>query len=224
MNDRPYIKGITMHNQIKQLMAFGLIMLLTGFLTAAQGLAEDLQQPQQIIQDISDRLQRQLKDKSFIRDFARVTRFVDEVIEPHMDFNRIAALVLGKHWKSATSDEQERFKTEFRNLLVRTYSRAFVEYNDWTIRYLPLNMPNDANKLVVKTEVLQPDLNPVGINYRMFLSQGKWKVYDIMIEGVSLVTNYRSSFSEEIQRKGSLSALIDSLAKRNSEALNPKDS
>ncbi|MGZ8194792.1 MAG: MlaC/ttg2D family ABC transporter substrate-binding protein, partial [Methylosarcina sp.] len=92
------------------------------------------------------------------------------------------------------------------------------------IRYLPLNQPSGANKLIVKTEVLQPGLNPVDVNYRMFLSQGKWKVYDIMIEGVSLVTNYRSSFSEEIQRKGSLSALIDSLAKRNSEALKAKDS
>lgn len=213
-----------MHNLMKQLMGFGLVLLLAGLLTAEQGFAEDLQQPQQIIQGISDRIQRQLQDKSFIKDFARVTQFVNEVIEPHTDFNRIAALVLGKHWKSATSDEKERFKAEFRNLLVRTYSRAFVEYTDWTIRYLPLNLAEGTTKLIVKTEVLQPGLNPVDINYRMILSQGKWKVYDIMIEGVSLVTNYRSSFSEEIQRKGSLSALIDSLAKRNSEALSAKGS
>lgn len=213
-----------MHNLTKQLMGFGLVMLFAGVLTANQGLAEDLQQPQQIIQGISDRLQRKLQDESFSKDFTRVTQFVNEVIEPHTDFNRIAALVLGKHWKSATSDEKERFKAEFRNLLVRTYSRAFVEYNDWTIRYLPLNLPEGTTKLIVKTEVLQPGLNPVDINYRMVLSQGTWKVYDIMIEGVSLVTNYRSSFSEEIQRKGSLSALIDSLAKRNSEALSQKGS
>ncbi|MGZ8096179.1 MAG: MlaC/ttg2D family ABC transporter substrate-binding protein [Methylosarcina sp.] len=213
-----------MQNPIKQWAVLGLITLLAGFLSATQGLAENLQQPQQVIQGISDQLQNKLRDKSFSQDFARVTRFVNDVIEPHTDFNRISALVLGKHWKSATTGDRERFKIEFRSLLVRTYSRAFVEYNDWTIRYLPLNQPSGANKLIVKTEVLQPGLNPVDVNYRMFLSQGKWKVYDIMIEGVSLVTNYRSSFSEEIQRKGSLSALIDSLAKRNSEALKAKES
>ncbi len=213
-----------MHNLTRQLTVFGWAVFLLGFLSATPGLAEDLQQPQQIIQGISDQLQNKLRDKAFSQDFAKVTRYVNGVIEPHTDFNRIAALVLGKHWKSATGDEQERFKAEFRNLLVRTYARAFVEYQDWTIRYLPLNIPDNADKLIVKTEVLQPGLNPVDVNYRMFLSQGTWKVYDIMIEGVSLVTNYRSSFSEEIQRKGSLSALIDSLAKRNSEALKPKDS
>jgi phospholipid transport system substrate-binding protein len=213
-----------MQNPIKQVMVLGLVTLLAGFLPATQGLAENLPQPQQVIQGISDQLQNKLRDKTFSQDFARVTRFVNDVIEPHTDFNRISVLVLGKHWKSATAGERERFKVEFRNLLVRTYSRAFVEYTDWTIRYLPLNVPRNADKLIVKTEVLQPGLNPVDVNYRMFLNQGKWKVYDIMIEGVSLVTNYRSSFSEEIQRKGSLSALIDSLSKRNSEALKAKES
>lgn len=85
-------------------------------------------------------------------------------------------------------------------------------------------MSNEATKVVVKTEVLQPGLQPVDVNYRMLLTKGEWKVYDIMIDGVSLVTNYRSTFNDEIQTKGSLSAVIDNLVKRNAEALSAKDS
>jgi phospholipid transport system substrate-binding protein len=142
----------------------------------------------------------------------------------HTDFDKIAPLVLGKNWKTATAEEKERFKHEFQTLLVRIYSRAFIEYHDWTIRFLPIEMSNEANKVIVKTEVLQPGLQPVGVNYRMFQTKGDWKVYDIIIDGVSLVTNYRTTFNDEIQTKGSLTAVIDGLAKRNTEALSAKGS
>jgi phospholipid transport system substrate-binding protein len=85
-------------------------------------------------------------------------------------------------------------------------------------------MASGSNKVVVKTEVLQPGLQPISVNYRMLLSNGRWKAYDIMIEGVSLVTNYRSTFSNEVKTKGSLAAVIDGLAKRNAEALAAKNS
>lgn len=187
-------------------------------------MADNLQPPQQVIQNVSTQLQQKLRDKSFTKNFAQVAQYVHNVIDPHTDFDKIAPLVLGKYWKTATSGEQERFKHEFQTLIVRTYSRAFVEYNDWSIRYMPVEMADEATKVIVKTEVLQPGRQPVDVNYRMFLSKGEWKVYDIMIDGVSLVTNYRSSFSEEIQKKGSLSAVIDALAKRNVEALAAKGS
>jgi phospholipid transport system substrate-binding protein len=213
-----------MRNQTKQYAIFGLIALLLGLMSATKSMADDLQPQQQIIQSVSTELQQKLKDKAFTKDFAQVTRYVNGVIDPHTDFDKIAPLVLGKHWKAATADEQERFKHEFQTLIVRTYSRAFVEYNDWTIRFIPLEMSNEATKVIVKTEVLQPGRQPVDVNYRMFISKGEWKVYDIMIDGVSLVTNYRSTFNDEIQNKGSLSAVIDNLVKRNAEALAAKDS
>lgn len=214
-----------MRNSTKHYAIFGLFfVVLLGLISASQGMAEDLPPPQQIIQSVSAELQQKLRDKAFTKDFAQVTRFVNGVIDPHTDFDKIAPLVLGKHWKTATPDEQERFKHEFQTLIVRTYSRAFVEYNDWTMRFMPLEMTNEATKVTVKTEVLQPGQQPVDVNYRMFLSKGEWKVYDIMIDGVSLVTNYRSTFNDEIQSKGSLSAVIDNLVKRNAEALAAKGS
>lgn len=213
-----------MQNLIKKYGLFGLTALVLGLLPVAKSAAENLQPPQLIIQSVSDQLHQKLQNKAFTNNFAQVTRFVDGVIYPHTDFDVIAPLVLGKHWKTATPDERERFKNEFRTLLVRSYSRAFVEYSNWTIRFLPLEPGNDANKVIVKTEVLQPGLKAVDVNYRMFFGKGDWKVYDIIIEGVSLVTNYRTTFSEDIQKKGSLTAVIDGLAKRNAEALSAKGS
>ncbi len=213
-----------MRNLTKHYAILGLFTILLGLMPETKGIAGNLQPPEQVIQSVSDQLQKKLKDKSFTRNFAQVTQYVNSVIDPHTDFNKIAPLVLGKHWKTATPDEQERFKHEFQTLLVRAYSRAFVEYNNWTINYLPLELASDATKAIVKTKVLQPSQQPIDVNYRMFLSGGEWKVYDIMIDGVSLVTNYRSTFDNEIRNKGSLSAVIDWLVKRNAEALAPKPS
>lgn len=213
-----------MRNRTKPYALLSLIGILLGLISATKTMAEDLQPPQQVIQSVSTKLQHKLQDRTFTKDFYQVTQFVNGVISLHTDFDKIAPLVLGKNWKTATAEEKERFKREFQTLIVRTYSRAFIEYNDWTIRFLPFEMSNDAAKTIVKTEVLQPGQQPVGVHYRMFLINGAWKVYDIMIDGVSLVTNYRTTFNEEIQSKGSLSAVIDGLAKRNTEALSAKGS
>lgn len=213
-----------MKNQTKHYAILGLFTILIGLMPVTKGNAEDLQPPQQIIQSVSEQIKQKLQDKTFTSNFAQVTQFVNSVIDPHTDFDKIAPLVLGKHWKAATTAEQERFKHEFQTLLVRTYSRAFVEYNNWSINLLPLEISNEPTKTIVKTKVMQPSQQPIDVNYRMILNRGEWKVYDIMIDGVSLVTNYRATFSDEIQTKGSLSAVIDSLAKRNAEALAAKDS
>lgn len=208
----------------KQYYLFSLLVVLLSFLSITGTQASDLLPPQQAIQEASDKLQQKLQDKAFSQNFAQVAQFVDQAINPHTDFDKISELVLGKLWNTASSDEQTRFKHEFQTLLVRTYSRAFVEFKDWTVRFLPLEMANGSNKVLVKTEVLQPGLQPISVNYRMLLGNGGWKAYDIMIEGVSLVTNYRSTFSNEVKTKGSLGAVIDGLAKRNAEALAAKNS
>ncbi|MCX7095252.1 MAG: ABC transporter substrate-binding protein [Methylobacter sp.] len=214
-----------MRNRNNRLVILGFLWaILLGLMPAAKSAAENLQAPQQVIQNVSMELQKKLKDKAFTQDFAQVTRFVNDVISLHIDFDKIAPLVLGKNWKTASAEEQQRFKQEFQTLIVRTYSRAFIEYNDWTLGFPPLEMSNEATKVIVKTQILQPARQPVEVTYRMFLGNGEWKVYDILIDGVSLVTNYRSTFSQEIQNKGSLSAVIDGLVKRNAEALSAKGS
>jgi phospholipid transport system substrate-binding protein len=208
--------------KVKRFTRLGLLVMLLGILPLAPVSAAELAAPQVAIENASTTLQQKLQDKSFTKDFAKITEFVNETIYPHTDFDLISSLVLGKLWKSATPDEQTRFKHEFQTLLVRTYSRAFVEFKDWTVRFLPLELEAGATKTIVKTEVIQPGIQPIGVNYRMVLSNGVWKAYDIMIEGVSLVTNYRTTFASEVQSKGSLNAVIEGLVKRNSDALASK--
>ncbi len=210
--------------KVKHTTLFGLFALFLAFMPFAQVSADELLPPQQPIANASGLLQQRMKDQNFIKDFVQVTKFVNETIYPHTDFDKISALVLGKIWKTATPDEKVRFKKEFQILLIRTYSRAFVEFKDWSVHFLPLDMEAGSNKAMVKTEVLQPGIKPVGVDYRMELINGQWKAYDIMIEGVSLVTNYRTTFSNEVQAKGSLSAVIDDIAKRNADALSGKNS
>ena len=184
---------------------------------------ESLLPPQKVIQEIATTLQERLRDEDFKSDVPKAREFVLAVVEPHLDFNRFSAYVLGKHWKKTNLDQKKRFKKEFKTLLVRTYTTAFSEYADSEIRFLPLAFKPEDKKIIVKTEVLQPGAAPIALSYRMINKRGSWKVYDVIIEGISLVTNYRSSIKNEIARTGSLDIVIEHLAERNSEAANSAD-
>lgn len=211
---------------IRTYMRFMYVLLFSAFAvlsTMAPVAAADLSEPQMAIEDASNKLKQRLQDPNFPHDFQKINAFVQEVIYPHVDFDLISSLVLGKLWKDASPSEKESFKKEFQTLLIRTYSRAFFEFKDWSIRFLPVTPEEDERKVLIKTEVLQPGLQPIAVNYRMLNVKGQWKAYDIMIEGVSLVTNYRTSFKNEVERTGSLQEVINQLAKRNTEALSAKN-
>jgi len=175
--------------------------------------------PQIVIQHTSEELQKNLQKPEYKKDFAKATRLVDRILETHVDFDRVSMLILGKFWKTATPEQQASFKKEFRVLLVRTYTTAFTEYANWNIRYLPLNLAEGENKTLVRTEILQAGAQPVEVNYRMVKLENDWKVFDVLIEGISLVQNYRTSFTNEVSRTGSLDQLITELAQRNSSSL-----
>ncbi len=208
------------YNKLYIYIVFTFTLILSPISNA---ISADLSAPQIAIEDASNKLKERLQDETFAKDFNQINAFVEDVINPHVDFNRISALVLGKLWKKATKEEKIRFKQEFQRLLVRTYSRAFLEFKDWSVRYLPLKMQENTKKVIVKTEILQPGIQPLAVNYRMVLSKGKWKVYDILIEGVSLVTNYRTSFKNQVRKSGSLMTVIDELEKKNTAALAAKE-
>lgn len=182
--------------------------------------AETLITPQQVIQQTSDELQTTLQHPEYKNNFKKATELVDEILRTRVDFDRVAFLVLGKNWKIASVPQRERFKKEFRFLLVRTFTTAFTQYANWQIRFLPMPMQLQADtKAMVQTEILQPGAQPSRVDYRMVLTDGMWKVYDIQIDGLSLLQNYRTSFMEEIAR-GGLDQLIDHLTQRNVLAMN----
>ena len=208
---------LTQH--LKKLLLLIFASVSFGFLPISPAFSATLTGPQLPINESYSKLKERLKDKAFAEDFNQITAFVEEVVNPHIDFNRVSALVLGKLWKKATKDEKLRFKNEFHILLMRTYSRAFFEFKEWSVKFIPLTLKDGEKKTVVKTQILQPGIPSLEVNYRMVLTKGQWKAYDIMIEGVSLVTNYRKSIKNQFNKTGSLNAVIEQLAKKNSAAL-----
>lgn len=196
-------------------------VMLIAFSLPGLAAAEDaaaLSAPQKVIQETSDQLQKSMQRPEIKNDFAKATALVDSIIDPHIDFDRVSIMVLGKYYKSATPDQRDRFKTEFKRLLVRTYTTAFTEYADWKIRYLPSQSDGGGDKQLVRTEILQSGAQPVAVNYRMVNVKGSWKVYDMLIEGISLLQNYRTSFTSQIAEGGSIDKLIADIASRNNTA------
>ncbi|MBT9613656.1 MAG: ABC transporter substrate-binding protein [Burkholderiales bacterium] len=151
---------------------------------------------------------------------------IKDVIEvkvlPHFDFTRMTRLAVGRFWKQATPEQQQALVSEFKTLLVRTYSTSLISYKDQKIDYKPLKlMPADTD-VVVKTLIIQPGAQSIPLDYSMIKTPTGWKAYDISVDGVSLVVNYRSSFAQEIQQ-GGMDQLIKTLqAKNNSLAPDTK--
>jgi len=141
---------------------------------------------------------------------------VDELIIPHFDFTNMSRWVLGQNWRQATAAQQESFTTQFRTLLVRTYAKALLEYSDNEITYYPVQSNPDSKLVVVKTDVAQTGASKIPINYSMHIKDGEWKVVDVAINGISLVSTYRGSFATEIRTNG-LDSLINQLIDKNNK-------
>jgi phospholipid transport system substrate-binding protein len=145
---------------------------------------------------------------------ARIREVIEVKLLPHFDFMRMTALAMGKNWRTATPEQQKRLADEFKTLLVRTYSTALNKYRDETIDYKPLRMNPGDTDVNVRTQVMRQGGQPVQIDYSLEKKGDTWKAYDVVIGGVSLVTNYRDEFNQQVQA-GGVDGLIKSLADRN---------
>lgn len=196
--------------------------LLAVLLTVAAGtVAYADNSPQDVVQHASDRMIAALKaERAVIKaDPTRLYPLVEEIILPHFDFERMSRWVLGKHWRTASDTQKAAFVNEFRALLVRTYATAMAEYRDQEIFYLPFKAGSAADDATVRSEVRAPGAPPIPVSYSLYLTNNQWKVYDVVIDGVSMVANYRSTFSNEI-RQGGLDGLIAKLVTRNQQNVN----
>lgn len=146
----------------------------------------------------------------------RILDLVENKILPHFNFTRMTQLAMGKNWSKAEPQQQKELVNEFQTLLVRTYSNALTNYRDEVIEVNPLLPQSDPKTTTVKTVVTQGHgKEPVPIDYSMEKTDNGWKVFDVTVAGVSLVTNYRSTFNSQI-KKGGINGLIESLAKNKS--------
>ncbi len=149
-------------------------------------------------------------------DPARARQLVDEFITPHVDLKGFSKLVLGKYWRRANAEQQQRFLAQFRTLILRTYASALTSYTGVKVEYLPMREESRENFATVRTVIPTASGDGVKVNYRLHCRHSVWKLFDVSIAGISMVATYRTAFSAEVKRSG-IDGLIDILEQKNRE-------
>jgi phospholipid transport system substrate-binding protein len=193
-----------------------LLLMLTLLMSMSIFAAEA---PDLFVRKIADEVFEILKTDKALKagNKEKAYKITEEKILPYFDFDRISKLVLGKAWPAATKDEQEAFKKEFKTMLVKTYGSALLKFKDQTLNYKPTRFQPSDEEVLVKTEILKSGAPPLPIDYMLEKDGDSWKVFDIIIEGVSLVTNFRGQFGNEIKQNG-IASLISKLAEKNADS------
>jgi phospholipid transport system substrate-binding protein len=149
---------------------------------------------------------------------ARMSELVDTVLMPHVNFQRMTALAVGRNWRGASPEQQKQLMTEFRALLLRTYSGALASAKDQSVRMKPMRADPADKEVIVRSEVIQPrGGDPIQLDYRLEKAGDGWKIFDVNVLGVWLVQTYRSQFAQEVGASG-IDGLIRSLAEKNRSA------
>lgn len=171
---------------------------------------------QALVRDTTDQVLAVLKERKadIEANPAHVYDLVDEYVLPHFDFYRMSRRALGKYWRQATPEQRERFVEQFKTLLVRTYAIALARYSDERVEYLTPRERANGSEISVRTQVILSGGPPIPINYEMYLKDNQWKVFDVAIDGVSLVINYRSTFASQVRQNG-VEGLIERLIEHN---------
>jgi phospholipid transport system substrate-binding protein len=145
---------------------------------------------------------------------AKLISLIEAKVLPHFNFSAMTALAMGQSWNKASPDQKKRLTEEFRMLLVRTYASALAAYSDQKLEFRPLRAKPTDTDVTVNVRVLQSGTQPVPIDYNMEKTSSGWKVYDVMVGGVSLVANYRTEFNNAVREAG-VEGLIKNLQTKN---------
>lgn len=198
---------------LRSIAALAVLLTLWGTLALA---STSEHEAVRLVKETTDRVVNEIQTdrEAYVNDEALLYELVNEVVLPHFNFERMSKWVLGRYWREASPEQRERFEREFRRLLVKTYATALTQYSDQEIEYLPVRVRTENEDVLVRTEVRQGGGYTIPITYNMHRNDDRWMVYDVTIEGVSLVSNYRSSFAGQIRSHG-IDRLIAMLAERN---------
>ncbi len=202
------------------LLLAGFTLLLPTYATAQQSAAELA--PDQLIKNVSGEvLEIVRKDKEIQSgNSKKIIDLVEAKVLPHFNFAHMTQLALARDWRVASAAQQKTLTDEFRTLLVRTYSKALTEYKNQSIDFKPFTLKNGETDVKVRSQIIQPGAKPIALDYYLEMLPQGWKVYDIEVSGISLVTNYRESFASEVRNNG-IDGLITSLQTKN-HSLAPK--
>jgi phospholipid transport system substrate-binding protein len=205
-------KRTTMLSTLRRLVRT-LFLLLIAF-SAQLALAQEA--PDALVKRVSEDVLGTIRSDKDLQagNQAKVKQLIETKLVPNFDFNHMTALAVGRNWRTATPEQQKQLADEFRTLLVRTYSGALTAYRDNTMDYKPLRMNPADTETIVRTEVRRAGQAPVQIDYSMAKTADGWKAYDIVVAGVSLVTNYRDEFNDIVKSSG-IDGLIKTLEAKN---------
>ncbi len=192
-----------------------IIGLVAFALFSTTTLAEDVA-PDAMVKAVTDEVLDILRKDKDIQSGStqKAMALVETKVLPHFNFQRMTAQAVGKDWRQASPAQQKTLSEEFRTLLVRTYSNALTAYKNQSVDFKPLKMAAGDTDVTVRTQIRQPGAKPIGIDYALEKNTSDWKVYDVVIADVSMVTSYRDQFRQEIA-SGGLEGLIKSLQAKN---------
>jgi phospholipid transport system substrate-binding protein len=195
------------------------LMQVLGLLLFTSGSFAQETSPEQLVQKITNEVLGSIKsDKQLAAgDKQKAVKLAEEKVLPYIDFEEATRLAVGRAWAKATPEQKKKLVSEFRNMLVRTYSNAIGEYQGQTLKVLPSRGKQDPQDTTVRTQFVRAGAPPLPIDFQMRKADSTWKVYDIAVEGVSLVLTYRSEFDAVVKQDG-IDGLLKRLAQKNTPA------
>ena len=172
--------------------------------------------PDVLVKRVANEVQQIVRSDPKVQagDQQRIRDVIETKLLPNFDFERMTSLAMGRNWRQATPEQQKLLIDQFRALLVRTYSGALAQYRDQTMDFKPLRGDPGAADVTVRSEIVRTGQVPVQIDYGMTKTSTGWKAYDVIVGGISLVTNYRDEFNEQI-KNGGIDGLIKTLSAKN---------
>jgi phospholipid transport system substrate-binding protein len=172
--------------------------------------------PEELVRQVTNDVLDSIKSDKKLQagDRKKALALAEQKVLPHVDFAEAVKLAAGKTWNTATPEQQQNLANEFRSMLIRIYSNAIDTYRGQTMKVLPLRMAPNATEVTVRNQYIKPGQPPVPVEYAMKKTPEGWKIYDITIEGVSLVLTYRAEF-EQISRTSGIDGLIKRLQEKN---------
>jgi phospholipid transport system substrate-binding protein len=193
------------------------LLLFSLFVTAGSAVAQE-SGPDALVKKVTDEVLTVVRQDKDIQSgqTSKVIELVETKVLPHFNFQHMTALAMGRDWSKATPEQKKRVSDEFKTLMVRTYSNSLTTYKNQTVAYKPTKLQGSETDVIVKTEILQPGSKPVQLDYALEKLGDGWKVYDVIVAGISLVTNYRDTFSQEVRANG-IDGLVQMLANKNKQ-------
>ncbi len=194
-------------------LLLGLLVLL-----ATASVAAAIDDPQALVRQTAENVLHEVTrhQGALRKDQSLIYTLVEDSVLPHFDFGRMSQSAMGRFWRRASDEQKAKITSEFQQLLVRTYAVALLGYAGQKIEYQTMHTDPKTGRVMVPTRISNSSGPSIPINYRLYKRDDGWKVYDVVIDGVSLIANYRGSFANQINR-GGIDGLIDQLVQQNSK-------